>query len=59
MFLVPALAVMLVGCNSGDTPVETMKVDQVPTKTDPMQNAIKSNPNMPDSAKSAILNGKK
>jgi PBP1b-binding outer membrane lipoprotein LpoB len=55
--LIPLAALILVGCNSGDTPVETVNVpkDKAPQK-DSMQGAIQGNPNIPDAAKKQILN---
>ena len=61
---------MLLGCNSGDTAVETYKPaeGQVTNPSAPpvqagqpssMQEAVQSNPNMPQAAKDALLRGRK
>lgn len=46
-------------CNSGSTPTETTKTagPQAPGQQS-MEEGIRSNPNMPDAAKNAILGGK-
>lgn len=54
IWIVPALVLGLAGCNSGDTPVETVKTDPAVEKTDDMSKNINANPNIPDAAKEAM-----
>ena len=58
-------AALAIGCDTGETPVETVQVQpgttKSPTPGEPpqnMQSAIQSNPGMPQVAKDAVL-GKK
>lgn len=54
-------AMAVVGCSSGETPVETVQVKTEPNATAPadsMQGAIQSNPGMPQVAKDALLKKK-
>ncbi|MCC7230824.1 MAG: hypothetical protein IT203_10555 [Fimbriimonadaceae bacterium] len=51
-------AISVVGCSSGETPVETVQVKTEPNATAPadsMQGAIQNNPGMPQVAKDALL----
>jgi hypothetical protein len=56
-------AVMVVGCNSGDTPIETVKTTSTPATAGTsgaaapsnVGSAIQGNSNMPQAAKEALL----
>ncbi len=55
--LIPFAALVLVGCNTGETPVETVKVEPgKEVQKDTMQGAIQGNPGMPDDVKKRLLN---
>jgi hypothetical protein len=66
VFLAVIAVLGTAGCNSGDVPTESYNVDTTPPRmgtpvnaeATSMKESIQSNPNMPDSAKKALLGGK-
>ena len=55
ILLIP-IAAFLIGCDAGETKVETVTAPKGEVKKDSMAGAVQSNPGIPDAAKKALLN---